>query len=239
MTPFYAILLTIPPLLIFKGTELKKSYPLLLAFLGIAVANYTISLYTPKLLPNIFDGLQWNWLGKSAGIIFGLVIVALFRLWRFEEFNLRIVQRRSSYQWLGGFGAVLACIYLLDNTNLASSAEDILFQATLPGLHEELIFRSLLLGIALRLVERPELSRTRKQLYAIGIVSFLFGLGHVQFGNLTFSSESILHNFSAFAGSLLIGYLLGLTAVKSRSIVFPIIFHNAFNAIQYIGSPLY
>lgn len=121
-----------------------------------------------------------------------------------------------------------------------TSVEDLAFQATLPGLHEELISRSLLLGIALRLVERPETSQTRKEMYAIGLVSVLFGLGHVQFDSLTFSGEDILHEFIVpFAGSCFGGVLFGVTAVMTKSIVFPIIFHNALNVSKFVGSPFY
>jgi membrane protease YdiL (CAAX protease family) len=240
MTTYYDILLIIPLLLICKGTDIKKSYPLILAFLAIAIADTSITHYTPKLFPSVFEGLRYNWLGKSAGFIFGLAIVTVFRLWRFEEFNLSITQRKSSYGWLVGFGVYLACIYLLYDTNMTTSVEDLLFQATLPGLHEELICRSLLLGIALRLVERPKISRTRKEMYAIGLVSLLFGLGHVQFNSLAFSGEGILHkSIAPFAGTSFVGFLLGMTAVKSKSIIFPIIFHNGFNIIYIIGSPLY
>ena len=240
MATYYDILLIIPLLLICKGTDLRKSYPLILAFLAIAIADTSITHYTPKLFPSVFEGLRYNWLGKSAGFIFGLVIVTVFRLWRFEEFNLSITQRKSSYGWLVGFGVYLACIYLLYDTNTTPSVEDLLFQATLPGLHEELICRSLLLGIALRLVERPNISRTRREMYAIGLVSLLFGLGHVQFNSLAFSGEGILHeSIAPFVGASFVGFLLGMTAVKSKSIIFPIIFHNGFNIIYIIGSPLY
>jgi len=240
MTPYYAILLTTPLLLICKGAELKKSYPLILAFLAIAIANTSISHYIPRLFPSVLEGLRWNWLGKSAGFIFGLVVVSMFRLWRFEEFNLRFAQRKGSYGWLVGYGVYLTCIFLLYDTNMRTSVEDLLFQATLPGLHEELICRSLLLGITLRLVERPEISRTRKEIYAIGVVSLLFGLGHVEFNSLAFSGESILREMiTPFAGTSFFSFCMGVIAVKSGSIVFPIIFHNVFNICLYIGSPFY
>lgn len=112
MTPYYPILLTIPLLLICKGSTFKKSYPLILAFLAIDIADTSISHNFPKLFPDVVEGLRWNWLGKSAGFVFGLAIVAAFRLWRFEEFNLRFAQPKSSYWWLGGMGIYTACLFL-------------------------------------------------------------------------------------------------------------------------------
>jgi membrane protease YdiL (CAAX protease family) len=240
MTAYYPILLTVPLLLICKGAELKKTYLLILAFLAIAIANTSISHYIPKLFPHVLEGLRWNWLGKSAGFIFGLVVVSMFRLWRFEEFNLRFAQKKNSYGWLVAYGAYLTCIFFLHDTNMRTSVEDLLFQATLPGLHEELICRSLLLGITLRLVECPEFSRTRKEIYAIGVVSLYFGLGHVEFNSFTFSGQSILHEIIApFAETAFFGFCMGVIAVRSGSIVFPIIFHGVFNISLYIGSPFY
>jgi hypothetical protein len=131
----------------------------------------------------LFPGQRFNWVGKGAATLFLLLCaVYLLRAFGREQFGLT-----GGIQWEGTRPILIVCtLYLLLRIGLysfsgeASAAihpETALFQATLPGIHEELLYRGLLLGLLGALFVRPSWRFANVDFgWPAIITSLLFGL---------------------------------------------------------------
>lgn len=103
--------------------------------------------------------------------------------------------------------------------------ETLLFQITLPGFDEEIMFRGVLLGLMCSCL-RNDVPIWRNP--AILITSVLFGLVHA----LTVNDGPISFSISSFIWTGMIGYGLGYMTLKTRSILLAIVAHNLCNFLQ-------
>jgi hypothetical protein len=94
------------------------------------------------------SALAWNWTGKLASIALALVAIAVLRLRRDE---VGLVMPRA---WCATLIAIAVAFHVAMNlvfaTGEPTTIETVLFQATMPGLAEELAYR----GVAFALVAR-------------------------------------------------------------------------------------
>nr|WP_255478519.1 CPBP family intramembrane glutamic endopeptidase [Flavobacterium sp. Sd200] len=106
-------------------------------------------------------------------------------------------------------------------------AETLLFQFTMPGIAEELVFRGVLLGL-LNKVYTAKINIFGVPLgWAALITSVLFGVVHA----FNFYSNSIDFNLGYFFSSFLMGLIFVFIKEKSQSLVPSIICHNLYNAV--------
>ena len=121
--------------------------------------------------------------------------------------------------------SVILCYFIC---NLALT---ILFQITMPGLDEEIMFRGVLLGLMCSCLRNDgPIWRNPANL----ITSILFGLVHalnVDGGYVSFSISSLI-----WTG--MIGYGLGYMTLKTRSILLAIVAHNLCNFLQNVVAML-
>ncbi len=196
----------------------------------------TLLLYLAlRALPELlFDarplGEHWNWTGELLALA-GVLLVAwqLVRKAGFSwsEFGLTLLQRPGSMPLaLVVSAGVLAANYVLmsfSRFRISSvPLETWLYQATLPGVVEEIVFRGVLLALADRLFV-PRWSLGRAQL----------GLG----GVLVTVVFVALHGFSAhvLTGVLPAALLYLWLRAVTGSLVLPIAAHNAWNLSVYLA----
>ncbi len=185
-------------------------------------------------LEPVFGELQFNWSGKIVSVGATLVMVAA----------LLIVSRRMTPAALGltlkqNEGSVVPAliatalmtagligVQLLAGDGGDPSTERLLYQATMPGVDEELFFRGLFL--ALMVAAAP--SRDYRLLGApinVGglLVTLMFGLGHSLFWN----GESLAFDPAIFIITGALGFGLLWIRMRTGSVVIAILAHNVIN----------
>lgn len=120
-----------------KGLFVTASY---LAVDSLVLAN------TPRV-----HGLHWNWLGKAASLLLGLVAIQIFRLSR-AEVGLKLPARGSwPWLWVGlGIALVWSLVAARGLDQLHTDVETLIFQATMPGFAEELVYRGVAYALLLK-----------------------------------------------------------------------------------------
>lgn len=203
----------------------------LLGFVAMLTLVHICLLLAPRF--GVFESLDWNWLGKWLSIVF---VVSLISLWpRLSWQSIGVVTPKK--------GTWLRVIIILAGTSmfwiLAGSEnaptnldlETLLFQATMPGLEEELFFRGILwvlLAQALPGVKR--LGKTEIS-WSLVITTLYFALGH----GFTFNSDlSLVFDPVILIYSGIVGFTIGWIRVYSGSIIPAIILHNGINLLAVV-----
>ncbi len=206
----------------------RRAMPLL-GFIGLALVQ-TLVLTVPLALGWHLG--RWNWVGKLASIAVGLAAIRVLRLGR-TEIGLVWPQGRSA--WLVSAAGLVAGLILVTlfvlvlGPNPHPDAETLAYQATLPGLDEELAFRGL--GMAL-LARGLPVTRAPKWVLPLVITSLQFTAGHVV--NIEHGHLGLALGAALFV--LPMGLLLGLIRVGSSSLLGCVVTHNAVNLTGYLAA---
>jgi membrane protease YdiL (CAAX protease family) len=175
---------------------------------------------------------SYNWLGKSLSIL--LLWTAVYRLSALSP--ARALLARPSPDWIG---PTVACIGLMAGATAVInlhfgnrsdlSLETLAYQATVPGLSEELVFRAALLaGVNAATVHpRPHL---RRNMLSPGVVvsTLLFGLAHGLWLDSALVPQVDLFSF-AYTGAIGLG--LAWITLRTLSIWPAIVSHNIVNLV--------
>ncbi len=220
------------PLLLFSRRSFQKGnkkYTVVFCIIFLLNTVITISLNV-----RLFAGQNWNWVGKSATLLLALLFIFFTRYLTKKEmgFTGQVQQPQSSCT------IVVAFLMFRLGMHVASQGwrgsyhtETFLYQATLPGLSEEFIFRGILLGL-LNKVFIPSWTFLKTRFgWGLIITSVLFGYTHGLFTNNwipSFNSQRFLTTFG-------LGFLLGFVKEKGKSLVPAVLLHNGWNLIVYAG----
>ena len=218
------IVIILPLLLIFMKERTKENYLRVLSIVGCYLVYYfALTLQYHFECFNIING-RWNWDGKIYGVICGVVAYFVFRR-QFADNNFFTLKQNKE----GLKSALKVVIAILSIAILGGIVNDndfnpetLLFQISMPGLDEEIMYRGVLLGLmcsALR--ECGEAWRSP----AVIINGVLFGLVHALF----FSDGALQFNPSNFIWTGILGYSFGYITIKTRSILIPMLTHNLYN----------
>lgn len=226
------ILLVIPFLLLARrGSGSFRARYLLMA----AVVFLATSVVTDLLAGiSFFRGQEWNWAGKLAALGLALAFVAALRPLTHADFGVTPRIERAGggpVLCLGGAWLLLrfGAWYLVTRGADEWHPEAVLFQATLPGLAEELIFRGLLLTLFnLAFPDRRWKVAGVRFGWGAVLTSLLFGAAH---GLGFHDGLSVQFNAFAFGRTLADGFLFALLAEQTKSLVPGIVLHNLLNLI--------
>lgn len=173
--------------------------------------------------------LRFNWTGKTIAIALTLAMMAAIPRATREEYGLILRQAPGSLTpailVTAGLCAFSWGIRWLLGAGGSATPETLLYQATMPGLDEELFFRGLLLALLVRaFADRWPLGGAAIGPGAI-VATFLFAAGHalmIRDGALGF--EPVFLAFSAVLG-------FGLLWIRQRtgSLLLPVVAHNVIN----------
>lgn len=205
--------------------------------IGLFSAVYIVSqivLVLPRLIPSLdFIYSDWNWEGKIFGTLFGLSCYYLFRQHFSENDFFTFRQSPDSLKFTipvsVGVILLMSTIYYF----IAESpfhAETLAFQLLMPGPDEEIMFRGVLLGLLLsalpdkvKMIGNP----------AVLLTAVLFGFLHA----FTLNKDFII-GFEPvyFLHTGIGGYVFGWLAVKSRSLVLPVLVHALTNFLAALAT---
>ncbi len=170
---------------------------------------------------------HWNWIGKLASVVTGLAALPVLRLTR-REVGLVLPRGRSGWG-RSLLGLIIGLLFVsvfavLLGPNPRPSAETIAYQATMPGLDEELAFRGIFMALLARGYPAVRFGLPVWTL-PVAITTLHFTIGHVV--NIEHGHLGLAIGSAAFA--LPIGLLLALIRVGSSSLLGGVVTHNAVN----------
>jgi membrane protease YdiL (CAAX protease family) len=186
-------------------------------------------------LPSLVKGLNpvgahWNWVGKLLSLVLSAIVIAALRLSP-AAVGLTIKQRHTKT----GLVALLlfivwgSCLGLLFKPGVPD-IETLLFQATMPGLSEELVYRGIAPAILLGLFRKQEPDYGMPWVVILS-TAVAFGAWHgLKYSNGVFGFDAMSALFP-FIGSIPGGWL----RYKTGSLLFPILAHSFANVAFHVA----
>lgn len=224
---------TILLVIAFRLTGRKVEWvPLLWA--GFAFLVYFLLLRSRHVIPNpvFMDELTLNWFGKTLSILGTIAMLYFLPRVDFRAAGVTWTQNKDS------FGPVIRTggLVLLFTTGGAflvaatvdTSPENLLFQAIMPGLDEELFMRGLLLLLFHQAFGKGLRIWGVDTGWGFWLGVAIFGLLH----GLTVESGAIAMSFWTILGTGFMGFILTWMRECTGSLVVPILFHNISNVAQ-------
>lgn len=224
LEPILHLVIILPLLLIFMKERTTKNYLRVLCIVGCYLIYYfALTLQYHFDCFNLING-NWNWDGKIYGIACGIAMYFIFRR-QFSENNFFTFKQNKEgiKSALKVAVAILAIAILGGVVNEKEfNLETLLFQISMPGIDEEIMYRGVLLGLMCSAL-RTGGAAWRSP--AIIINAVLFGLVH----SLTLGDGALQFNSVNFMWTGLLGYGFGYITIKTRSILIPMLTHNLYN----------
>jgi uncharacterized protein len=232
---YLAIVLLLASPALFRKQTRGWVIVLMIMVLGDLIALFGGGTYQHAVFGNAW---HYNWLGKGFSLAFGLIVAIILiasRKFRARELGLSFLQAPGTGRVLLTvvlpYVVLLVVLAAMSRGGKDHSLETLLFQATMPGLTEELTFR----GILLALFDRMFAARFRvlgaELSYGAIATSLMFGLGHAVTFNASFIAHmNIANGISTTVGALFLVWI----RCRSRSLVLPVVLHNLSNTIHRI-----
>lgn len=205
-----------------------RAWPPLVAVLGLlALDNLVLRL--PSMGP--FASLQWNWQGKLLEVAWVLALVAVAPRLSLRDIGLTAPLRpgwRGPALVVGGITLALPLAFILLGARDTLTLEGWCFQATMPGIAEELVYRGVLLELCDRALGRPWRIAGADVGWGAVITAVIFAAGHA----VAVDRTGTLQVEPLFAAGPLVGSLLaGWARPRLGSLAPLIIIHNASNLV--------
>jgi len=176
---------------------------------------------------------KWNWEGKILAFIFSVLFISVFHS-HFNDNNFfTFRQIKNSVKPI--LLTVLSILFLSSLITYFTSGattfdiDTLAFQLTMPGLDEEFAHRGIMMGLLLSTLKPSFIPQKSVILNpAILVTALLFGMVH---GLPLTPVADYRFDFFAFGYTFIFGLIWGWMALKSRSILTPIISHSANNFV--------
>jgi membrane protease YdiL (CAAX protease family) len=192
-------------------------------FYGVLL-TYSVLVFLPGALGLEFLP-RWNWMGKLLALLAAGVFLARGPIGA-KEAGVTRAQRPGSLP-LALLVMLVVLGLALPDSPVVPDGRTLLFQAVMPGLDEELIFRGIMLAALARAFPPTSVGLGRYVAWPVVVTTLLFGLLHairVQEGSVGIDFERLLP--IAF-----IGYVLAWLRVHTGSLLLPVLMHNAANVV--------
>jgi uncharacterized protein len=178
-------------------------------------------------------GADWNWTGKIFSLLLSALVILALRLSpEAVGLTLRQNDKKIGIAALVLFAVWGTCLGLLFKPGQAD-LETLVFQATMPGIAEELVYRGICPAILLGLI-RQRAPGSGTPWVVILATSIVFGIWHglgYSEGNFSFDSLSAL---VPFVGSIAGGWL----RFRTGSLLVPILGHGIANVAFHLAGGL-
>lgn len=229
--PILHFLVTLPLILIAFFKSKSKDYFLILLFFAILVLdNICLRAWIQIGILN----KNWNWIGKISEFIFAIAFIYFFKKISFKDYGFTSKIDKSSLKpivrTLVIFAIILSGLKYVSDGFSGINFETLLFEATMPGLSEELFFRGVLLGLFNNAFGKQWKVFGTAMGWGVVITSVLFGLVH----GLTIDKASNLHfSLGSIFISTIFGFVMAWAKERSGSLIPAIVGHNFIN---FLGS---
>jgi len=230
IAPMAFLLLCLPAL---ANADARKWIPVVIFMSVLDSVATLVPAYVHALQ---IPGTHWNWSGKILDIVVMLLVAVVFiATKRFTARDIGLTFKQAPATWRAivfmmipylVIIAVLTAKYFGETT--PQTAETIWYEATMPGLAEELLWR----GILLAILDHMFTARFRLANAEIGYgaiaLTLVFALVHGLHFDKTLAVQTDGMN-ALMAG--LTGFALVWLRLRTKSLVLPVVLHNATNVI--------
>ncbi|KIC61226.1 CPBP family glutamic-type intramembrane protease [Chryseobacterium taiwanense] len=235
-TPLIWLLVMLPIFILALFKSQKGNLKFLLLFILIFLADNYVQIVSKEFLPNF--GFKFAWIGKLLALAISLIFIFSVNKNSQKEigFTTSIHSKdQVKYGVLVFLGFLIFDFifkFILFPKGGEFDLETFAFQATLPGLTEELLFR----GIYLWIFDKVFLPNWNFKEIQFGwgfiIVTLLFGISH---GFVLTSDHQLKFDIITIIYLTLISSLsLGILRKFSGNLIFPILGHNIINVMNVI-----
>jgi membrane protease YdiL (CAAX protease family) len=229
------LLLTVIAGLLYLPVFLKKRKRIYLVGLLLSI----VFLYNFILVSGqIFNSNSWNlnWSGLILSTLFALIVIRLLkRKNKSYKFGLTLKQNKGSLKSVFAIIAVYTIIEIVVVSFLFGKAKvslgNYIFQLTLPGITEELIFRGLYLVILNKIFTGRKTVFGAPMGYSAIVITILFALGH---GISIDTALNISFNLQPMAVPFILGIVIVWIRERTGSVLIPILFHNFTNVLGLV-----
>lgn len=202
--------------------------------LGVWFMNFSCIILMGRL--PIFSNLEWNWTGKVFAIIASLVFIGLWHGISRREVGFTGLRKSS---WLPFIGLVLLSFVVfiaLYTKDVPTKVETLLFQLTMPGIDEEIVFRGIMLVLLNRAFGTPWKVLGANVGWGLLISSVLFGLIH----GIGFTGSQLQFQFNLvpIIKASIAGLTIGWLRECSGSLYPAIFLHATVDAAGFIINAL-
>jgi membrane protease YdiL (CAAX protease family) len=215
-------------LFITRQVKIASKQYLVLFFLVVLVDDLLLRTVPA---PIFFQELRWNWFGKLVDFSAAVVFVVFYKGLSRKEYGITLSLEKGSLKLI--VLSTLGSIFLTTLSGIGGefhlpSRETLLFQLTMPGLSEELIFRGILLALLNKTCGTPWKLWGANLGWGAIITTLLFGLVH----GLSFSpSYEFQFNLGAILATGAAGFFFVWLKERSKSLLPGILAHNLSNVI--------
>jgi membrane protease YdiL (CAAX protease family) len=225
------IVLTLPLLFVAQRTAARPVAKRLAVVGGLIYLDLACAL-APR--ASCFRSLSWNWQGKILEVLWVVLLVAVPG-YNFARLGIRarLAPRSTGPILLVTLGAVtLPMVFWLQGMRMPPDRETLLFELTMPGLAEELVFRGVFQSL---------LNQAFDQRWQVGgasfgwgglLTAFLFVIGH----GALFDSHLRLHiSIFGMIFALPPAVLLGWLKERTGSVWPGILVHNLVDGLPLLA----
>lgn len=237
-TPLIWILIMVPfiALAMFKSEKVKLKYVFFFVFYFLADCYIQ---HLSRLYINFdFLGLKFAWIGKILSLCLSMIII--FSVSKSDRVAIGFTTKTNSksqlksgvFIFLGFLVFDFIFKMILFPKGAAFDLETFIFQMTMPGLTEELVFRGILFWLLDKAFAPNWSFKGVKFGWGFVIVTLLFAIAHgvVLTDNYDFKFDLITILYLAVISSLSVGILRKL----SGNLIFPVLGHNVINTMNVI-----
>lgn len=220
------IALAIVSLLLFFFKRPDSQFLKALSIIATYHLLYAVTLLAPIEYSLQFQNTSMNWTGKIGAMALSIAFYFFIKKRLVDcDFITRNTKKDALKKVIlvGTITWLVMCFLTVAFSNGARplNVEKLLYQLTMPGLDEEL-WRAILLGLMIPIVKDRKFKLGHPALWATTIIFSLIHSVYMSDGQLGFAPD-------AFIVTGLLGYILGWTTLKSRSLLPAIILHNLIN----------
>ena len=238
LTPLIWIFAILPLIIIALINSKKGNLKFLLFFILYFLTDSYLQFLSHQFFSLEFVGLKFAWIGKFLSLLLSLIII--FTINKKDRQEIGFTTKTNSKQHLK-FGILLFIAFLLFDLVFklilfpkggSFDFETFAFQATLPGLTEEIAYR----GIQLWMLDKVFPAKWNVKGIKFGwgfiIVTILFGVAHGM--ALTADYEFKIDIITIIYLTLISSLSLGLLRKFSGNLIYPVLGHNVINILNAI-----
>jgi len=226
----------VPTILLVIGFRLygRKVELAPLLWAGFVCLVYFLLLRSRGVIPNpiFMDELTSSWFGKTLSLAGTISMLYFLPRVDFRAAGLTWKQNKGSLSPVIRTGGLILLFTtggaMLVASTPNTSLENLLFQATMPGLDEELFMRGLLLLLFHQAFGKGLNVWGADTGWGFWLAVAIFGLLH----GVTIQSGELAVNLWAILSTGFLGFVLTWMRERTGSLVIPILFHNISNVAQ-------
>lgn len=235
-TPLIWLVIILPLLMIAQLTSKQTNPKYLVLFGGYFILDSYIRILGFEFIKLDFLGLKGNW----SGMILSLIVALIFIFYHSKEirkdigFTTEFNKKKLKLGILIFLGFLIfdfAFKMILFPKGGIFNLEQFLFQASLPGLTEEIVFRGILLWILSKAFIPSKKINGIFFGWGFIIVTFLFAMMHGVV--LTESMEFKIDYITIIYITLITSLSLGILRKYSGNLILPTIGHNVVNLMNF------